>query len=456
VAPKAKSERRSQKTSQHEETDVNPQLRATALAAGWLVSGAALATNGMQMEGYGPASLAMGGASMAYDNGTAAMMNNPATLQLASPGTRADLALGLLGPNVTSMGEKSGGTSYWMPAFGWVRTQEQYSYGVGVFGQGGMGTEYPASSMNAAGTSQPVRSELAVGRVIFPVAYKLNSAVNLGATLDYSWASLDMRMGALFSQMAGMNPVPTGQFAPMMGAIMQGQMPAPPAVRIDFSDNNSFSGAAKSSGWTGKLGATFDLANDLRLGVAYQMKTRLADMKTSATGATLTLGQALPGQMTIHDFQMPSSLAAGLSWQARPGLMLVADVKRIDWASAMQSFKMTFLSSQGLGSMSFALPQNWKDQTVVSLGGAYKVDERWVARAGYSHSSNPVPDAYVNPLFPAIVKDHYTAGFGYSFSPQWTLDAAVSHAPKVSVTSGMGAAITHSQTNYQLMLSRRY
>ena len=432
------------------------RIRSTALATALLSTGAAWATNGMQMEGYGPAALGMGGAASAYDNGTAAMMNNPATLQLAQPGTRADLALGVLGPNVSSMGEKSGGTSYIMPAFGWVRTHEQYSYGVGVFGQGGMGTEYGANGMNAAGTGQPVRSELAVGRVIFPFAYKLNPQVNLGATLDYSWASLDMRMGALFSQMSGMNPQPTGQFAGMMGAIMQGQMPAPPTVRIDFSNNNDFTGAAKSAGWTGKLGATFEASRTLRLGLSYQMKTHLGDLKTTGDGATLTLGQSLPGQMVVHNFQMPASTTAGAAWQARPDLMLVADVKRIQWASVMQNFNMTFISSQGLGSMSFGLPQNWKDQTVLALGGAYKLGERLTLRAGYSHSSNPVPDAYVHPLFPAIVKNHYTAGVGYAIDRHWRLDGALSHAPTVSVVSGMGTPISHSQTNMQVLLGYRY
>lgn len=432
------------------------RIRSTAIAAALMLTGSAWATHGMQMEGYGPAALGMGGAASAYDNGTAAMMNNPATLQLAQPGTRADIALGVLGPNVSSMGEKSGGTSYIMPAFGWVRTNEQYSYGVGVFGQGGMGTEYGANGMNAAGTGQPVRSELAVGRVIFPLAYKLNSQVNLGATLDYSWASLDMRMGALFSQMAGMNPQPTGQFASMMGAIMQGQMPAPQTVRIDFSNNNDFTGAAKSAGWTGKLGATYEASRELRLGLSYQMKTHLGDLKTTGDGASLTLGQSLPGQMVIHNFQMPASTTAGAAWQARPDLMLVADVKRIQWASVMQSFNMTFISSQGLGTMSFGLPQNWKDQTVLALGGAYKMNDRMTLRAGLSHSSNPVPDAYVHPLFPAIVKDHYTAGFGYAIDRHWSLDGALSHAPTVSVVSGMGAPISHSQTNMQVLLGYRY
>lgn len=433
-------------------------IRATVAAACLAAGAQAWATNGMLMEGYGPVGLSMGGAAQAYDNGTAAMMNNPATLQLGENGTRADLALGVLGPKVTSMGEKSGGTSYVMPAFGWVRKNDQYSWGVGVFGQGGMGTEYPAGSMNAAGTDQPVRSELAVGRVIVPVSYKLNERVNLGATLDYTWASLDMRMAAMFGQMAGMSPMPTGQFAAMMGAIQQGQMQPPPTVRIDFSNNNDFTGAAKSSGWTGKLGMTFQADKDLTLGLSYQLKTRLGDMKTGASAASLTLGMALPGRMVIHDFQMPAVLAAGASWQATPQLQWVADIKRVGWAGVMKNFSMTFDSAQGMGSMGFTMPQNWKDQTVVSLGGAYKLDERWTLRGGLSHSSNPVPDGYVHPLFPAIIKNHYTAGFGYRINKTTSLDAAVSHAPKVTVSAAMlgGAPITHSQTNYQLMLSVRY
>jgi len=431
------------------------RIRSTAIAAALMLTGSAWATHGMQMEGYGPAALGMGGAASAYDNGTAAMMNNPATLQLAQPGTRADIALGVLGPNVSSMGEKSGGTSYIMPAFGWVRTNEQYSYGVGVFGQGGMGTEYGANGMNAAGTGQPVRSELAVGRVIFPLAYKLNSQVNLGATLDYSWASLDMRMGALFSQMAGMNPQPTGQFASMMGAIMQGQMPAPQNVRIDFSNSNDFTGAAKSAGWTGKFGLTYEASRALRLGASYRMKTHLGDLKTTGDGASLTLGQTLPGQMVIHNFQMPASTTVGLAWQATPALGIALDLKTIAWSSAMASFNMSFTPVGG-AAMTFSMPQNWKDQTVTSVGASYRLNEAVVLRAGYSHASNPVPDATVNPLFPAIVKDHFMLGVGVNLNKSTALNMAVSHAPKVTVTSPSAGTISHSQTNWQLMLTHRY
>ena len=425
-------------------------LRTTVVASGLLLAGHAWATNGMLMEGYGPVGLSMGGAAQAYDNGTAAMMNNPATLQLGENGTRADLAIGLLGPNVTAMGEKSGGTAYWMPAFGWIRKNDQLSYGIGVMGQGGMGTEYGANSQMAMGTGEPVRSELAVGRVIFPVSYKVNTQLNVGGSLDYSWSSLDLLMAATAGQLGQMFTAGSGAFAPA-------NLPQSGMARIDFSNNNGFTGAAKSSGFTGKLGLTYAFDNALTLGASYQFKTALADMKTAASGASLTMGgQVIPGQMVIQNFQMPSILAAGLAFQANPKLMLVADVKRINWASVMESFKMTF--SNAYGSVSFAMPQNWKDQTVLSLGGAYKLDDAWTVRAGYSHSTNPVPDSTVNPLFPAIVKDHFTAGFGYRISKSTSLETAVSHAPKVTVAAGQlgGQSITHSQTNYQLMLSYRY
>src|SRR5512139_4119358 len=63
---------------------------------------AAHATNGMNMEGYGPIATGLGGASFAYDNGTAAVMNNPATIGLMPEGNRLDVAIGFLGPDITT------------------------------------------------------------------------------------------------------------------------------------------------------------------------------------------------------------------------------------------------------------------------------------------------------------------------------------------------------------------
>ncbi|MCX8017706.1 MAG: hypothetical protein N2690_07400, partial [Rhodocyclaceae bacterium] len=82
------------------------------------LSAPAFATNGMNMEGYGPIATAMGGASYAYDNGSAGMINNPATIGLMKSGTsRLDIAIGGLHPDVNTsfmgMNAPSGGDAYY-------------------------------------------------------------------------------------------------------------------------------------------------------------------------------------------------------------------------------------------------------------------------------------------------------------------------------------------------------
>jgi long-chain fatty acid transport protein len=108
------------------------------------------------------------------------------------------------------------------------------------------------------------------------------------------------------------------------------------------------------------------------------------------------------------------------------------------------------------GSVSFALPQNWKDQTVTSLGLAYAVTADMTLRAGINLADNPIPDAYVNPLFPATVEKHYTLGLGVRFTPSSELNVALTLAPESKVTNGQGVVVTHKQTNAQLMYSHRF
>jgi long-chain fatty acid transport protein len=444
------------------------KFRSVAIAAALtLPMTAALATNGMLMEGYGPISTGMGGASQAIDHGNAGMSQNPATLGMMADGTsRLDVAFGILGPDVRSnmagMPEaKSGGTSYIMPAFGYVKRDGAYTYGVGMFAQGGMGTEYEANSFLAAGSGAPVRSELGVGNVIFPVAYQVNSNFTVGATLKFMWSSLDMLMAASPAQLGAMV---TGGTGALGGAIAGGALNTATWARINFSDDNDFTGAAKSTGFGAAVGGTFKVSNDVMLGASYQFKSALADMKTASSAASMTANPgAAPtasfvdnGQITIIDFQMPSVFAMGASWQASPALQLAADLKYIGWADSMKSFKMQYDSSGMGGSVSFALPQNWKDQTVLNLGVAWKANDALTLRAGLNLADNPIPNDYVNPLFPATVKSHATLGVGYKLSAAGDFNASVTMAPKATVTTPQGIDISHAQTNWQFMYSHRF
>jgi long-chain fatty acid transport protein len=458
-------------------------FKLTPIAALCAVALPALATNGMNMEGYGPISTGMGGASQAMDHGTAAMAQNPATLALMGSSSRMDLAIGFLGPDVTSSmaccgSADSGGTSYVMPALGYASRSGAITWGVGVFAQGGMGTEYGANTFMAGGSGEPVRSELGVGRLIAPIAWQVTPNFALGATIDFVWAGLDLRMAMPGSQMAQLVTGATGGFTdPNFGAGLNNA----PWARIDFSDDSDFTGAANSTGWGAKLGMVFKATPEVVLGASYHFKTSLKDMQTKSGGAVMSACMLPPpeedtsareqpkaltcsagnvftdtGRLTVVDFQWPATAALGVSWQAMPGLLIAADIKRIDWSGVMKNFKMRYDSPTMQGSVSFALPQNWKDQTVTSLGVAYAINGMFTVRGGVNLADNPIPDMYVNPLFPATVKNHYTAGLGVMFSPSSELNLSLTMAPESKVVSGGGVTITHAQTNAQLMYTMRF
>lgn len=430
-------------------------MKFSKLAIALIVAGfstGAYATNGMDMEGYGPIATAMGGASFAYDNGTAGMANNPATLGLMSDGSRLDLAVGVLGPDVhSSSSGDSSGNSYLMPAVGWVKRNGTLAYGVGVFAQGGMGTKY---AMGLDG--MPEKSQLGVGRLIFPLSFQVNPNLTVGGSLDYVWATLDLRMAMPLSSMAGLITQPgNGTLGTALNNLGLGGYNT---ARLDFDTANDFTGAAKATGYAGKIGFTYKASPMVTIGGVYQSKTSLSDMTGGALLIATQSGanaQTVVGRISVRDFQWPETYGLGLSVQATPDLMVAADWKHIGWAAVMKNFTMTY-SAMG-DNVTFALPQNWKDQNVFNLGVAYKATSALTLRAGANIADNPVPDATMNYLFPAIIENNYTAGFGYAFSPVSDVNFSYTYAPKVTQTNTTyGYTVTHSQSNWQLMYSHRF
>jgi long-chain fatty acid transport protein len=244
---------------------------------------------------------------------------------------------------------------------------------------------------------------------------------------------------------------------------------------FDFSNSNDFSGKAHSTGWAGKLGFTYKVNKQLTVGGTYHSKTSLGDMEGSATvafnidgnfGMGAFTGMTVPvtGKISVRDFQFPETYGLGLAYQANDKLMVAADYKRIGWADVMKNFNMTFTADTSAANGAFGgmvmnatMYQNWEDQDVFQLGVAYKATDALTLRAGVSISDNPVPDAYVNPLFPATIKNHYTLGAGYAFNKVSDVNASYVYAPKVTSTSPNGYTIEHAQTNnWQLMYSHRF
>lgn len=453
------------------------RLLAVAVSAALYAPLSAFATNGMNMEGYGPISTGMGGASMAFDNGTAAMMNNPATLGMMTDNNQLDVAVGVLSPDVTSkfgsMSAQSGGDSYVMPAMGWAHKSGNLVYGAGVFAQGGMGTEYSASTFMGMGTGQDARSEVGVGRFMIPVAYNVNNQLTVGGSVDLVWGGMDLKMpmaigtgqpgtfsdfltGFGGSQVLGRATVSSGLAASMAGAVGAGY----DTVAINFSNSNDFTQEASGLGYGAKIGLTYKANSALTFGAAYHMKTAMADWEGNAQMVMYDTNGTNPanstaGKIKIKDFQWPATIAAGVAFTPNERWLLAADVKYLQWSDTMKNFNMVFTTGGESADITFY--QDWSDQTIVNLGGAYKATDAFTVRAGANLASNPIPDKYVNPLFPATIENHYMLGFGYALAKASAVNFSLTYAPEVKVTNPNTTIVnTHSQTNWQLMYSHRF
>ena len=347
---------------------------------------------------------------------------------------------------------ESGGTSYIMPAFGYARRSGPWTYGLGIFAQGGMGTEYAADTFLAAGSGPPVRSELGVGHVILPLAYQVTPEFAVGGTLDFMWAGLDMRFAASGAQLGGLVTAASGNLGMALPALggapwrastspttttSRGR-PRPPAGRPRSAPSTS-----RGHGHAGRVLPVRILAG------------RHADLDHRCQHERR---RGLRRQRPPHRRRLPVAftVALGVSWQATPALLVAADLKRIGWSNVMKDFKMRYDSAGMGGSVSFAMPQNWDDQNVVNLGVAWAVDPALTLRAGANLADNPIPDAYVNPLFPATVEEPLHGRLGYRFSPASEFNASMTVAPRARSPAARAWSITHEQLNFQLMYSHRF
>ena len=487
-------------------------LASAITLAGFLVSSSAHATNGLAMEAYGAKAGGMGGASMAYDSGNSAVMNNPATLGLMKDGQRRfGAGMTILGPDVDSSAPDapgspstaSDGDSYLLPSVSYMKKAGQYTYGVAMLAQGGMGTEYGKAGQGdlffagqtAFGATDPdgfgpgvamlsgqeVRSEVGVGRLMAPLAFKVNNKLSVAGQIDFIWAGMDIQMdldGATFADMANLNPNPDVNFGEATGDMLQkfGEVAQTPGMvtdvnwaRFDFSNDNDFTGEAKGYGFGAKVGFVYQVNDQLSFGGTYHTKSKLDDLESSdatvsfdGSGNAFQDGAiAVKGDIDVVDFQWPATLGFGMAYQVNDKFMLAGDIRHLFWEDVMENFKLEFTAdkeqattaAEGFAGtkLNATLIQEWDDQTVISLGGQYKANENLMLRAGVSISDNPVPDAYMNPLFPAIVEDHYTVGFGYRIGEGHQIGGALAYAPEVEATNSQnGVESTHSQTTWRL------
>jgi long-chain fatty acid transport protein len=374
-------------------------LQRTVLrAAAALALGTALlpahATNGYFPHGFGLKAKGMGGAATALAQDAFAGVNNPAASAFA--GNRWDLGGDIFMPdrsmNRTFNGSPTASAEsdrkvFLIPEFGYNQTiSDRLSWGVTVYGNGGMNTTYPATSNVLNGTGQ-LGVDLMQLVVAPTVAYKLNDRHSLGVS-----------------------PLLVYQRFKAFGLDGFGSI---------SSDSTKLTnkGADSSTGLGVRLGYMGRLSDTLSIGASYSPKIGMSRFKDYA-------GLFAEG----GDFDIPENYTLGLAVQATPALLFAMDYQRINY-SGVASIGNPSSNMAPLGAAN-GPGFGWRDINVWKIGAQWQFNPTWTLRAGYSKGQNPVTPANVsfNILAPGVVTDHITLGATMQMDKQSELTFTYMHA----------------------------
>ncbi|WP_079435114.1 OmpP1/FadL family transporter [Zoogloea sp. LCSB751] len=348
---------------------LRPRWRHHCLpAAGAALLAAALpahATNGTMPHGYGIKAQGMGGASIALPQDALAAANNPAGM--AFVGNRLDLGLAVVLPKPASTFgntdfDGDGVKAIPIPEFGYNRVlDERQSVGVSVYGNG-VTTQYDTSILGGPGSANDAAKLMQV--IVAPTyALRLGPGQAVGVSLDLAY------------QRFRVSGVPDG-----LGQEGQG--------------NESSTGAGFKLGWTGQV------SDQLTLGAMYAARMRMGKLKAYRN-------------LLAHsgEFDVPERYGVGVAWRPRDGIVIAADLMRVNWGDIDSLANALTAPQPGFG---------WRSQTISRIGASWQATPALTLRTGYSHGTQIVgkESTTLDYLAPVTPQDHATLG------ATWAMDAS--------------------------------
>ena len=398
-------------------TRLSPAAAAVA-AAFALLSAPVQATNGYLAHGYGMKAIGMGGASIALPQDAIAAASNPAGMAML--GNRVDFGLNWFSPTgreaqvVGSPAPFNGSTydgdgkkNFFIPEFGYNQMlSNAMSFGVSVYGNGGMNTEYNkpfplfCSSPPNPGCSNP-GVDLSQLFIAPTLGYKITPEHAVGVSLNLAFQRFKATGLQNFTAPSG----------PM-------QFSAYPASVTDQGYENSY-GVGVRVGYLGQFTPNF------AVGLTYQSKTSMSEF------------DAYKGLFAQQGgFDIPANYGIGLAFKPMAGLTIAADVVWIDY-SGIKSINNPLLPNlfQAQLGTDGGAGFGWEDVTAYKLGVQYAINPQWTVRGGYNYGKQPIPqsETFFNFLAPGVIESHWTLGATWTLENKSELSFSFMYAPSVTV-----------------------
>ena len=283
--------------------------------------------------------------------------------------------------------------------------------GIGINSPFGLKTEYPADWM---GRYHAIDSALKSLNINPSIAWKARDGVSLGGGLNFQYFDAELS-----------NAIDYG--AACFAAIGPAACAAAGITPQGRDGIAKVSGDSWGVGWN--VGALFDVAPGARVGIAYR-----SSIKHEVKGRATFENPALPGAFAAltagaqdtgarSTIKTPDTLSVSAYGDVSPQWSLLGDLTWTGW-SKFNELRVRFDN----GAPDAVAPANWRNTLRLSLGAAYRLDDRWRLRGGVAYENSPIRDEFRTPRIPDNAHTLIGVGFNYGVTKAGSLDFAYMHA----------------------------
>lgn len=407
--------------------ELKKMVAALAMAG---VAGSVFATNGYFAHGVGVKAKAMGGAGIAFAEDGFGIGANPATLSQAGSGLTLGASIFTPDRDVSLRGKSNGagadiaGGNGWssgnqkdvfvIPEVAYVRHgNDAWSYGVAVYGNGGMNVDYGKAMYDTSGDKTFANLEQLF--IAPTVSKKLNETHTVAVSLNLVYQTFNAGGLDMFTCYT-----PGGNCGTGAGAADPGN-----------KGKDTSTGVGIRLGWTGEMSKSFSM------GAFYQPETRM-----SKFGKYNYL-------LAEHGkFNIPETYGVGMAFTATPTTKVLADIVQINYNKirALGNKNNHTPGTTNLGEDD-GKGFGWRNMTVFKFGIRHDLDAATVLRAGWNYAKQPIPTGELdfNLLAPAVVEHHFTVGATRKIDSDKELSLHYMYAPSKLVS---GTFVTGTGTNH--------
>lgn len=399
---------------------------ALAVAA-TVAAPSAFATNGYFQHGYGIKAQGMAGAGVAYSQDALAAATNPAGMVMV--GNRWDAGLSVFQPNrdTSIVGNGSLGTvsydpnkdsEFFIPEFGYnTMLDSNSSFGVSVYGNGGMNTSYKTPIGLFGSTNAGV--DLMQVFIAPTMAWKFSGDHAVGISVNFAYQRFKATGLQNFDN----------------------------ATQSTSPGNVTDRGYDDATGWGARVGWVGKMSPTVTLGATYQTETNMSKFDKY---------QGLFAEQ--GNFDIPSTYAVGIAVKAGPATTVAFDIQEIKYTDSKAVSNP--LGGDTGGALNNKLGANngagfgWEDITIFKLGVSHEMNPNLTVRAGWNHGDQPIPasQTFFNLLAPGVMEDHLTLGATWKLGKNEELSAMFMHAlnNKVNGSGSISASFGGGEANLEM------